>query len=91
MERRQLGQALQEQKVRQEEMELHDAVKQRRTDKEEEKRAREAVKAAIEQDRQARKVKYDSEKKVLEERRAEAERAGLAENNTYNGNSTQQK
>lgn len=78
VERRKLGQVLQEQKKNKEESELREAAVQRRKDKEEEKKAREAVKAAIEQDRLARKVKYDAQKKESDEKRKEAERANLA-------------
>lgn len=78
MERRKLGQVLQEQKRSKEESELRKAAMERKKDKEEEKKAREAVKAAIEQDRQARKVKFDAEKQEQQEQKAEAQRANMA-------------
>merc|ERR1712210_452989 len=60
VERRKLGQALLEQKRNKEEEEVRKAAL-------EEKKAREAVKAAIEQDRLARKSKYDEEKAAADE------------------------
>lgn len=78
IERRKLGQVLQEQQRNKEEAEIKKAALERKKDKEEEKKAREAVKAAIEQDRLARKVKYDAEKKEAEDRKKEVERASLA-------------
>ena len=56
---------LQEQKRTKEETELRKAAMERKKDKEEEKAAREAVKAAIEQDRQARKVAPDLKRSLL--------------------------
>jgi len=78
IERRNLGQALAEQKKKKEEADLREAALERKKDKEEEKKAREAVKAAIEQDRQQRKMKYDTGKREAEEKRKEAERETLA-------------
>jgi len=78
MERRKLGQVLQEREREKEEKEVRKAALEKKKDKEEEKKAREAVKAAIEQDRQARKAKYDQEKVEVDKKRAEKEKENLA-------------
>jgi len=78
MERRKLGQVLQEREREKEERELRKAALEKKKDKEEEKAAREAVRAAIEEDRQARKAKYDAEKVETERKRAEKEKENLA-------------
>lgn len=78
MERRKLGQVLQEREREKEERELRKAALEKKKDKEEEKAAREAVRAAIEEDRQARKAKYDAEKVEVERKRAEKEKENLA-------------
>jgi len=78
MERRKLGQVLQEREREKEEKEVRKAALEKKKDKEEEKKAREAVKAAIEQDRQARKAKYDQEKVEVDKKRAEKENENLA-------------
>lgn len=77
LERRNIGKDMSDMKGKREEQELKEAAMNRKKDKEEEKKAREAVKAAIEQDRLARKIKYDSEKKVVDEKKKEIEKENL--------------
>jgi len=78
-QRRELGKQMAELKADREEQEAKEAAIQRKKDKAEEKIAREKVKAAIEQDRLDRKVKYDAEKKVADEKKAEVERNRMIE------------
>ena len=67
-----------ERKRLQEEKELKDAAAQRRKDKEEEKLARERVKAQLEQDKLDKRMKFQAEKAAEEEERKEREKVALA-------------
>merc|ERR1719188_1475079 len=67
-----------ERKRLQEEKELKEAAAQRRKDKEEERLARERVKAQLEQDKLDKRVKFQAEKVAAEESRREKEKEALA-------------
>lgn len=73
-ERRELGQTLSDLKRKREEEEMIKAAQERRKDKEEERLAREKIKAQIAQDRENRAARFDAVKQAELEAKSERER-----------------